>query len=190
MTGIYKIESKINPNRIYIGSAININKRWWNHLSDLKKNRHHSIILQNHYNKYGKSDLIFIVIEPCFPEFLIIREQYYVDELNPYFNVCKIVSHSGGMKGKHHSEETIIQMKKSHKGCKAWNKGSKGLMVSWNKTPILQYDKEGNFIREWDCGMYAEKELLISGVHRSANRERKTAGGFIWKHKQILLNIN
>lgn len=181
ISAIYKIQSIIHPDRIYVGSAINIKKRWWNHLSDLKKNRHHSIILQNHYNKYGKSDLIFIIIEPCLPEFLIIREQYHVDTLNPYFNVCKTVSHSGGMKGKHHSEETIKQMEKSHKGC-----------TSWNSIPVSQFDKKDNFIKDWDSARSAEQELLISrsNILCCLSSKRKTAGGFIWKHKQILLNIN
>lgn len=86
ISGIYKIESKIKSERIYIGSAININRRWIIHLYDLKNNKHHSNKLQNHYNKYGKDDLIFTIIEKC-PIFkLLIREQYYMDLKSPYFN--------------------------------------------------------------------------------------------------------
>ena len=36
ISGIYKIESKLKPERIYIGSTININIRWNKHLTDLK----------------------------------------------------------------------------------------------------------------------------------------------------------
>ena len=36
VSGIYKIESKIKPERCYIGSAVNINRRWNVHLRALK----------------------------------------------------------------------------------------------------------------------------------------------------------
>ena len=42
--GIYKIESKLKKH-IYIGSSIDIKRRWRLHLSQLKNNKHHSIIL-------------------------------------------------------------------------------------------------------------------------------------------------
>jgi GIY-YIG catalytic domain. len=61
-SGIYKIESKLKPERIYIGSAINIGQRWRVHLSDLRKQKHHSKKLQNHYNKYGEVDLSFSIL--------------------------------------------------------------------------------------------------------------------------------
>lgn len=50
ITGIYKIQSIVHPERCYVGSAINITARWKKHLSDLKYNRHNQK-LQNHYNK-------------------------------------------------------------------------------------------------------------------------------------------
>jgi len=65
ISGIYKIQSKIKPERIYIGSANNIGKRRTNHLHKLRYGIHHAIKLQNHYNKYGVNDLIFETIEEC-----------------------------------------------------------------------------------------------------------------------------
>ena len=61
-SGIYKIESKIKPERIYIGSSVNIIARWKNHLYELRKNKHRNNKLQNHYNKYGESDLLFSIM--------------------------------------------------------------------------------------------------------------------------------
>jgi len=52
-SGIYQIQSKIKPERIYIGSAINISERWDKHLRDLSKNRHHSDKLQNQVKKHN-----------------------------------------------------------------------------------------------------------------------------------------
>jgi len=101
---IYKIESKLKPERCYIGSAVDVQQRWRCHLHLLRKNKHDNNKLQNHYNKYGELDLVFIIIEPCFPQFLIIREQFYIDTLKPWFNIAKIAGSQLGFK---HSEETI-----------------------------------------------------------------------------------
>jgi group I intron endonuclease len=131
-SGIYKIQSISHPERCYIGSAVNLRRRWNNHLSELRLNKHHSKKLQNHYNKYGESDLIFIIIEPCFPKFLTIREQFYIDDLNPYFNINPIARSSQGVKrseefkqklrivntGRKDSEERRRKVSESHKGIK------------------------------------------------------------------------
>jgi group I intron endonuclease len=131
------------PNRFYIGSAIHIKHRWVCHLFELKRNIHTNKILQNHFNKYGESDLIFKIIEPCFPQFLLCREQEYIDNLTPYFNICKIASNCLGrivseetkkkqsdnrkgkysgenhpFYGKHQSEESKESMSNSHIGLK------------------------------------------------------------------------
>lgn len=122
---IYKIQSKKFPNRCYVGSANNVKNRWSNHIGILRKGKHHSIKLQNHYNKYSESDLVFIIIEPCLPEFLIEREQYYLDKEKPYFNICKI---AGSCKGIIASDETKRKMSETRKGHFGWNKGKKGMV--------------------------------------------------------------
>ena len=62
ISGIYKIQSVIKPDRCYIGSGVCIKSRWNRHLCDLRHNRHWSKKLQNHYNKYGESDLQFSIL--------------------------------------------------------------------------------------------------------------------------------
>lgn len=53
--------------------------------------------------------------------------------------------------------------------------------------PVLQYDLDGNFIKEWECTMEIQRELGISNTHISACCLHKphcnTAGGYIWKYK-------
>jgi len=134
--GIYKIQSICKPERFYIGSAMNLRKRKYEHFHQLQKNKHYNRKLQNHYNKYGKDDLIFIVIEPCFPEYLLIREQYYINHLKPYFNICKIAGNLTGVRlGVRLTEETKKKISEKHKGKVAWNKGKEGKKgtIPWNK---------------------------------------------------------
>lgn len=49
---------------------------------------------------------------------------------------------------------------------------------------ILQYDENGNFLREWASMAEMTKELGIKDISRVLKGERKTAGGFIWKYKK------
>lgn len=115
MTGIYKIQSKIKPNRIYIGSAVNIKSRWTNHRNELKRNVHKSPKLQSHFNKYGENDLCFSVLISCLKEDLLSQEQFFIDSMNPWFNTCKI---AGNCLGKICSEETRKKIGKAQLGRK------------------------------------------------------------------------
>jgi len=51
--------------------------------------------------------------------------------------------------------------------------------------PVLQFDKQGNFIREWDSVVEAALTLEISrsGIYEALRGKIKTSGGFIWKLK-------
>lgn len=112
ISGIYKIQSKIKPERIYIGSSVNIQERWRIHLENLKSNHHHSEKLQRHHNKYGKNDLVFSIIIGCAKEDLIITEQFYLDAYRPYFNICLVADSRLGTKA---SEKTKIKLSKARK---------------------------------------------------------------------------
>ena len=148
-SGIYKIQSIIKPERIYIGSAIDIKERWIRHRYTLNFNKHRNIKLQRHYNKYGKNDLKFSVLELCLNIFLIEREQYYIDKCKPYFNICKIAQSHLGIK---RSEETKVKISLSQKGKKrfiSWMKGKhhseeakKKLKEAWIRRKLIPVKEE------------------------------------------------
>lgn len=147
-SGIYKIQSKIKPERIYIGSAINLNNRKRTHFSALRRNKHYSKKLQSHYNKYGDNDLVFSVLLTCAKEDLIKHEQFFIDAYNPWFNCSKTAGSPLGVK---HSKEECKRRSEFLKGKNTWtkgrvpwNKGKKGLQVSWRKGHHGEYCGEKN----------------------------------------------
>ena len=50
------------------------------------------------------------------------------------------------------------------------------------KIPILQYDLDGNFIREWGSATDVGQEVK-SGICSCLKGRKKTAYGYIWKYK-------
>jgi group I intron endonuclease len=119
-SGIYKIQSKIKPERIYIGSAMDIAQRWRLHLSQLHNNKHHSYRLQEHCNRYGEVDLSFSIMLGCDIEDLVKTEQYFIDSYKPWFNICPV---AGSQLGAKRSNESRQRMAEAAKGHIPWNKG-------------------------------------------------------------------
>ena len=120
--GIYKIQSIIKPERVYIGSAINLHRRKITHLSDLRNNCHGNNKLQNHFNKYGEKDLVFSFVAGCDKSELLKNEQWYIDIYNPWFNNAKIAGNCLGVK---HSLEYCKNISNRMMGRIPWNKGKK-----------------------------------------------------------------
>jgi group I intron endonuclease len=111
-SGIYEIKNIIN-NNIYIGSLANLNKRKYSHFIELSKNKHGNLHLQNAYNKYGGENFIFEVLEYVEDKNELIKiEQYYIDWLEPQYNICKI---AGSNLGRKNSEQSKIKMLNSAK---------------------------------------------------------------------------
>lgn len=118
-SGVYQIFNPYN-NKRYIGSSINVEKRFKQHKSSLRGNRHHNKHLQNAWNKY-KDILIFEPLEYCEPEYLLELEQYYIDFYNSAdrrfgYNIDAIADHA--KPGFKLSEETKEKMRKKAKGRK------------------------------------------------------------------------
>lgn len=139
ITGVYRIRNLITSD-IYIGSTrVSFSARKYQHFRRLKKNKHDSPILQNSWNKHKEKNFVFEIIEMCLPDDCLKREQYYIDTLNPRYNICKIagsrknivVSEETRKKlsiaktGFKHSEETKRKLSISHKGLNTWTKGRK-----------------------------------------------------------------
>lgn len=146
ISGIYKIQSIIKPERVYIGSAVSISNRWNQHLHYLRKNKHHSIKLQRHFNKYGESDLQFSILLGCKKEDLIKNEQYFLDSYFTYFNTCKIAGSLLGTKRTEEQNKALSKRMMGNKNCvgihrDVWNKGLKNVYSDESRKKMSESHK-------------------------------------------------
>lgn len=110
---IYEIRNTIN-NKRYVGSSINPKRRRVVHLRKLRQGKHHSIVLQRAFDKYGEESFFFSVIENNIPlTYLVEREQYWLNKLQPEYNVAKV---AGSRIGVLASEETKRKISIAQKG--------------------------------------------------------------------------
>lgn len=57
---------------------------------------------------------------------------------------------------------------------------------------VIQYTMDGKFIREWESASEAERKLNLpkSTISNCCLNKSKQSGGFKWKYKEILSNLN
>lgn len=115
MQGVYAIKNKIT-NQQYVGSAVSFKHRWDLHLLQLKKKTHHSRYLLRSWEKYGADSFEFIILEHVNDKNdLLIREQWWMDNVNSSFNMSPTASSTLGSK---RSKESREKMRKAHLGKK------------------------------------------------------------------------
>jgi group I intron endonuclease len=76
------------------------------------------------------------------------------------------------MYGKKHSDETKKKISKASK-----------IDRPIRRIVVLQYDKNGLFIKEWESIKLATKELKINNISACCKGKLNTAGGFKWEYK-------
>lgn len=114
------------------------------------------------------------------------NEEVFSDE---FLNRVKITK-SEKLQGNSHNNGRVLTTKhkakisNSVKGYKHKNL-AKILIAKSKEKPILQYHKDGSFIKEWECATIAGKKLGVApqNISKCCCEKIKTAYGFIWRFK-------
>jgi len=202
MIGIYKITSPTG--KMYIGKSIHVNERINSYKYASRRQSQHK--LNNSIKKYGLENHIFEIIEECIEELLDEREIYWINFYNSVTEGLNLKY--GGEGGKHSQEvkdkksksmtgkkaslETKQKMSQSKKGHSMYNDEWKEKMKqkTWvsgtSSKPILQFDLDGNFIKEYVSCAEAKKALNTTSVsiNNVLTGISKTAHGYKWKYKE------
>lgn len=183
---IYKITNCVN-NKIYVGATMDgTGVRWRRHI--IKANAGGSTPICKAIREFGKDNFKIEVIELCDNEgHMNIREAYWIAQLGATNSEIGYNSKIGGGI-RHQSEETKEKISKLHKG-----KESKF------RKPILQYDKDGNLVREYPSVSEAVETTKISksSIIRVLNKialRFTNKNPYVWIYKneseEVKLRIN
>ena len=112
-SGIYRWVHK-DSGKSYIGSSAKLNDRfrqYFNH-SYLSSSKRGTSLICKALLKYGYAGFRLEILEYCPISKVLDREQFYIDKLNPEYNILKIAGSSLGYK---HSETSLKLISKASK---------------------------------------------------------------------------
>jgi group I intron endonuclease len=189
-TGVYYILNELNG-KCYVGStADDFITRWNRHKRDLKNDKHDNQHLQNAWNKYGAKNFIFVVLEIVEPLKCLEREQFFIDNIKPEYNIFKIVGPPFGGK---FPEMTKLKMSQTHTGMKLSLETRQKIALS-HQVSVKQINKEtGELIKVWDSMSDAAKflfpeanekriDVIVCGIGTTCSQKQHSSYGFLWQY--------
>jgi len=112
-SGVYRWTNKTNG-KTYVGSSCNLRVRLTNYYNVKHLSKWDGLMVRA-LLKFGYSNFKLEILEYCLPEDVINREQYYLDLLQPEYNIYKVAGSPSGYK---HTEETLAKLREIKKGNK------------------------------------------------------------------------
>lgn len=87
-------------------------------------------------------------------------------------------------KGKTQSKETVEKRVSKLRGKPRPQDVVETIRKTLSK-PIIQYNKDGSFIKEYPSIKDAKRETGICSIMDNLRNRQRTAGGYIWKYKEV-----
>ena len=90
ISGVYFIRNNVNG-KVYVGSSIDIYRRWTTHKRELACGRHHSIKLQNSFVKHGQESFSYLLAQSsvCTKEMALLEAKWisFFDSVTNGYNI-------------------------------------------------------------------------------------------------------
>lgn len=199
---IYKIVNVLEPTSIYIGSAKNLKSRIYHHINSLKNNDHHSYLLQRAVNKHGLNNFNVHIIDFVKEKDLKVKEQWWLDILEPFYNIAKIADRPESSTD---TLETRLKISQTQRG-KKLKRNTTGIANVSYKTRDKSYAVEiavnfkayylGSFKNIEDAKLIADKyrfateEVIVDYINsRKNNRTKKSEFNYV-SYKMYKNKIN
>lgn len=112
--GIYKIENRLNG-KVYVGSSVDIERRWKTHRRALRGGCHYNPYLQHSWDKHGEDAFVLTVLEEVETDTLLATEQRCINEYlgRNCYNIAR--SATSVMLGRTHTKETCRKLSDARK---------------------------------------------------------------------------
>jgi group I intron endonuclease len=115
-SGVYSITNCLTG-KLYVGSALDMERRWRVHLRLLRVGRHHNAKLQNAWVKYGAAAFVFEILEIVADQTtLLTREQFHIDARRAVEAGYNIAPRAGSQLGLRHSQTSRQKMREAKLG--------------------------------------------------------------------------
>lgn len=98
--GIYCIRNTVNR-KVYVGSTVDLSRRWLRHRRELRRGIHSNPHLQSAWAKYGEDSFEFVVLLECPADQLVASEAMYIEKFG------------SGSRSKGYNIDTFIQARKA-----------------------------------------------------------------------------
>lgn len=141
-SGVYIITNTVSRKR-YVGQAVDIHRRWRNHSSSLERGKHSNIHLQRAWSRYGGVAFVFEIVEvvtDC--EQLDAREQWWMDALNPEYNIAPQAGSNRGLRAKPETiarrTAALIGQKRTPEQCRRISEAKKARISERRALGIVQ----------------------------------------------------
>lgn len=183
-SGVYCIMNNLN-NKIYVGSAVDLTERFYRYLNpnSLKRiiSKGSGSYIYKALLKYGYANFSVNILEYSTKSEVLKLEQYYIDLLNPEYNILKNAGSSLGYK---HSPETLAKLKVISKDSSYINKLKLTQSSLRGHTTIL-INKLDNSIQKYDSITEAAKSLKVD----NATLRYYLKSGKLYKDTYLMLRL-
>ena len=180
LSGVYCIEN-VQNRKIYIGSSKNMYQRLHVHRIYLNNKTHQNQKLQNSWNKHTEENFICYSLEFCEEKVLTEREQYWIDFLNPWYNITlNVIRNNLSQESKDKISATLKRKYKSGE-------------IKLTKTSQIDcYNIDGKFIKTFNTIKNCAEELNMSAssIMRILKGTYKQCKGYQFKYTNSTTLIN
>ncbi len=178
--GIYQIKNSV-CDRIYIGSAVNLRKRWSVHRHHLTRGTHQNQHLQRAWTKYGEAAFQFSVVEHVGSKSdLIVREQHWLDVSSGTCELFNIALTAGSSLGRKVSDVTRKKMSESARAKKVTDATRAKMSALRKNKPLPHMAKiiAANKLRAGTkCSPESKEKMSLAARLRVARDSRRGPDG-------------